>query len=350
MPKIGSCTEITCDNEGKELYECHCCLRFVCLNHLNLHVEIAKINKKRLDSVRNELNTTVNALKSIVEKKILIIQYEQNLIEQGNQILDLTNSSIDDLQNISEKIYKRIESSRSEEFMVKLEPSLSETKNCSCVCKCNKKNDVTQESEISKNNEYSTDITQDFIDLISSDETAVSIENENSKEEKLERQTYRNVFNTCPLTFDGAYGLTEAHHFIEFCEHGSTDRMELYLHFIRKHHLKKICAQRLALAVADNQDPKTKLFDENEYVIGRVYKVPCLFINGQSSLSEFNGQNVLNVPCQHRLVALNRFKRHLQFHHKISASSAKKLVHRYKKNQITNDTVWTPRISLTRIN
>ncbi|CAF4828594.1 unnamed protein product, partial [Rotaria sp. Silwood2] len=59
MPEIGSCTDITCDDEIKELYECHCCLRLVCFKHLAEYIEITKQNKRQLDNLRNELNTVI---------------------------------------------------------------------------------------------------------------------------------------------------------------------------------------------------------------------------------------------------------------------------------------------------
>ncbi|CAF1297260.1 unnamed protein product [Rotaria sp. Silwood1] len=86
MPQNGSCTDITCDNEIKELYECHCCLY-----HLIEHVEIAK---------------TIE----ILEEKQLTIEREQNLLEQAKQFLDESNISIDKLDNIFEKIYQVITS------------------------------------------------------------------------------------------------------------------------------------------------------------------------------------------------------------------------------------------------
>ncbi|CAF5078870.1 unnamed protein product, partial [Rotaria sp. Silwood1] len=67
MLEKGPCTDITCNNEIKELYECHCCLHLICLYHLNKHVEIRKENnKQRLDNLHNELNTVIYTLKQIV--------------------------------------------------------------------------------------------------------------------------------------------------------------------------------------------------------------------------------------------------------------------------------------------
>jgi len=42
MPQIGLCKDLKCDNETKELYECHCCSELICFDHLTEHVEITK--------------------------------------------------------------------------------------------------------------------------------------------------------------------------------------------------------------------------------------------------------------------------------------------------------------------
>ncbi|CAF3809695.1 unnamed protein product [Rotaria sordida] len=355
MPEIGSCTDITCDDEIKELYECHCCSRLVCLYHLNGHVEIIKQNKRQqIYSIRNELNTVVNTLKQIIEEKLLTIEYEQNLIEQAKKILDVSNSSIDELQNIYEKINKTITSNRSEPTMVKIEPSLLETKYCSCIGKHNKKNmnsnSVAEELGSSRNDEYSTDINHDFIDIVSIDETTESIQDQHVNEKQQERKSksYRNIVDKCPLTFDGAYGLTKANHSIEFCERGTTRRIELYLHFVYKHQLKKVYAQRLVQAIADNQDSRiTKLFNENEDVIDHFYKVPCPFFYGRVNSIEYTQRNVTIPSCQRRLVALYKLKRHLRINHKISNSSAQKLVDDFEKHRTKNNIALAPLISST---
>ncbi|CAF3883198.1 unnamed protein product [Rotaria sp. Silwood1] len=101
----------------------------------------------------------------------------------------------------------------------------------------------------------------------------------NEKHVKHKLKSYRYIFNTCPLTFDGAYGLTEANHSIKFCKHETTRRIELYFHFTRKHQLKKIYAQRLVQAIVNNEDPHIiKLFNENEDVLDHFYKVQCPFV------------------------------------------------------------------------
>ncbi|CAF3865339.1 unnamed protein product [Rotaria sp. Silwood1] len=213
MLEKGPCTDITCNNEIKELYECHCCLHLICLYHLNKHVEIRKENnKQRLDNLHNELNTVIYTLKQIV---VLMFANDQHV---------------------------------------------------------------------------------------------------NEEEEKRKRKPYRKIFGECPLTFNGAYGLTKANHSIEF-------------------------SQRLVRAIVDDQDPrKTKLFDRNENVINHFYKVPCPFFYEQINSSEYTRQNIATVPCQLRLVTLHNFKQHLRLNHKISNLLAQKLVDSFKKSQAKNDT------------
>ncbi|CAF1106897.1 unnamed protein product [Rotaria sp. Silwood1] len=295
MPEKGSCTDITCDNEIKELYACHCCLRLVCFYHLSKHIEIVKENKQRLDNLRNELNTVVYTLKLIIER-------EQNLVEQAKKVFDEPSSSMNELKNIIEKINQTIASNRSDD-------------------------------------EYSTDINHDSIDTISMYETTNSIEDQHVNEENEPKQKpYRGILRKCPLTFDGAYGLTEANHSIKFCEHGKTRLSELYSHFTHKHQLKKVYAQRLVRAVVGDQDPSTtKLFDGNENVINHFYKVPCPICCGQINSSEYTRKNIVTVPRQPRFIVLHQLKKHLRRNHKVSNLLANKLVDDIKKNEIENN-------------
>ncbi|CAF1565641.1 unnamed protein product, partial [Rotaria sp. Silwood1] len=98
MFDMSSCTDITCDDAIKELYE----------------FEITKQNKRRLDNVRDELNTVIATFALIVEKtKLLRIGREQNSIEQAKRFLDVPNSSIDEIQNIFEQVNQVISSTSS---------------------------------------------------------------------------------------------------------------------------------------------------------------------------------------------------------------------------------------------
>ena len=110
MPQTGFCGDTKCDYEKKELYECHCCNKLICLNHLNVHVELTKQNKQFLI---NELSTTVNKLKIIINQKLLQIDYENKLIEQANKLIHSQMDSIDEIKNIFDKIDQAITSNHS---------------------------------------------------------------------------------------------------------------------------------------------------------------------------------------------------------------------------------------------
>ncbi|CAF2725304.1 unnamed protein product [Rotaria sp. Silwood2] len=323
MPEKGSCTDISCDNEIKELYECHCCLRLVCFHHLSKHTEKVKENKQRLGNLRNELNTVVYTLKLNIER-------EQNVVEQAKKIFDEPSSSIDELKNIIEKINQTIVSNRLGEITVKVEPSLSETKYCSCSCKCNKENMDSNGKMKFLSKIYLFVLVEPSIKLV--------VDQHVNEENKPKQKPYRRIFRKCPLTFNGAYGLTEANHSIEFCKQGKTRQFELYIHFINKHRLKNVYAQRLVRAVVERQDPRiTKLFNKNENVINHFYKVPCPICCGQINSSEYNERNGVTVTCKPRFIILHQLKQHLQRDHKVSSLLANKLVDDIKENQTKND-------------
>ncbi|CAF1269372.1 unnamed protein product [Rotaria sp. Silwood1] len=341
MSNIGLCTDITCDNSIKELYKCHCCLQVVCLNHLIEHVEITKQNKQRLDNVRYELNTIITTLKSIVESKLSTIEREQNLIEQGKRLLDASNSSIDEIQNIFEQINQAIQSNCLD-VIVKVEPLLSETKSCSTVGQCNKENinSNVEESEISENDRCSTFIDHDFIDISSIDEPIKSIKDQDMNKEK--RKGITTVIGQCPLTFDGAYGLTEAKHSIKFCEHTKTRPIRLYNHFIGKHRLKPYYARRLIRAIINNKEPKiTKLFDENENVVYNLCKVSCPFTKKRILLPGLAQPIESKVQCRCHKIPLNALKSHLRDYHHVSDAFAKDLFECMEEIRNNNDTTST---------
>ncbi|CAM2724328.1 unnamed protein product [Rotaria socialis] len=324
MPEIGSCDVKTCDDNIKELYECHCCLRLVCLNHLNDHVELKKQNQRQLDNLRNELNTAINKLKIIVEEKLLIIGHEQYLIEQAKHFLDVPTSSIDELQNILGRINQAIPFSRS---------------------------DVAEEFGISKNDRYSMQIDDDdSMDATSFDTTTKSIkdQNVNKEQKKRERRLCTSSYGKCPLTFDGAFGLTQTNHSITLCKHEKNHETVLYGHFINKHRLKAACAVSLVKAIADKQDPRiTKLFDGNETVVNLKYSVLCPCRNGRIDVPGYSRQKGKNVRCQRRLVPFNALKYHLRNHHYISKQLAQKLVDDLKEITTENDIVLpSPNVSI----
>ncbi|CAF1294558.1 unnamed protein product [Rotaria sordida] len=154
----------------------------------------------------------------------------------------------------------------------------------------------------------------------------------NEEEKKRKRKPYRKIFGKCPLTFNGAYGLTQANHSIKFCCYEKNYQTQLYNHFIKKHKLKEVCAQRLIQAIISNQDPMiTKLFNENENVIDQFYNVLCPFSNGQINLPENSQHRGTHIPCRRRIIPLNVLECHLQYHHNISNLLAQKLVNSFKE-------------------
>ncbi|CAF3745088.1 unnamed protein product, partial [Rotaria sordida] len=121
MSEKNLCTDITCDDTIKELYQ-------------------SKQNRQQLNYLRNELNTVINKLKLIVEEKLLTIKHEQNLIEQVKQFLNTPNSTIEELQNSFEQINQTIISNRSEEIILKVEPLLTNMEECSYIREHDMKN------------------------------------------------------------------------------------------------------------------------------------------------------------------------------------------------------------------
>ncbi|CAF4095998.1 unnamed protein product [Rotaria sordida] len=151
MSEKNLCTDITCDDTIKELYQCHCCLQLVCLTHLIQHVEIAKQNRQQFNYLRNELNTVINKLNLIVEEKLLTIKHEQNLIEQAKQFLNTPNSTIEELQNSFEQINQAIISNRSEEIILKVEPLSTNMEECSYIREHDMENTNLNDHESSTN-------------------------------------------------------------------------------------------------------------------------------------------------------------------------------------------------------
>ena len=119
MPEIGSCTDIECDDELKELYECHCCLKLICFKHLQEHVEN---EKTKFNNLSNMLKNISISLKLNIENKLKIIEKEKQLLERVNHLLDGQFHSIIEMENI----LKEINQFNLEEAIIKVESSLSD--------------------------------------------------------------------------------------------------------------------------------------------------------------------------------------------------------------------------------
>lgn len=112
MPSRGQCTDTACDHTIRELYECHCCSRFICLIHLIEHVEKTKQNQQQIIELRNELKAVIDMLESIIEEKSLVIKREQRIIEQAKNLLDMSTSSVSELKKYFIKISQIINLNR----------------------------------------------------------------------------------------------------------------------------------------------------------------------------------------------------------------------------------------------
>lgn len=108
MPQTGFCSDVNCKKELTQLYECHCCSCFICLNHLLKHVDIVENNKQRLENSRRDLLFVSQKLKTIVDKKLKQIEHENYLLSRANQMLNLDSCSIDEIQQLSDEINKII--------------------------------------------------------------------------------------------------------------------------------------------------------------------------------------------------------------------------------------------------
>ncbi|CAF1476591.1 unnamed protein product, partial [Adineta steineri] len=87
----------------------------------------------------------------------------------------------------------------------------------------------------------------------------------------------------CPLTFDGAFGLTKEKHSLEICSTEKTYGRHLSSHLEQKHKLQKIYADRLCEAAKNDLDVTTKLFHDNEEIIDHGRFIPCPFTSDMIS-------------------------------------------------------------------
>ena len=110
MPQTGYCADITCSRVLTQLYECHCCQCFICLNHLLDHVQIAKRNQERVDLLRQDVSIVSARLQMIMEKKLKEIEHERRLIAQASQILEMDRQPIEQIQDVLEAMNQALAS------------------------------------------------------------------------------------------------------------------------------------------------------------------------------------------------------------------------------------------------
>ncbi len=147
-------------------------------------------------------------------------------------------------------------------------------------------------------------------------------------------QNYESLSNCsgcCPLTFNGAYGLSESKHSIRLCSNKKQRSVYLYAHFKTKHHLTAANARRLVEAIAKNQKPrKTKLFNDNEDIIDPSRKIECPFRKGINHLFDSHKKtSIIRVPCHYQSAPGRGLKQHLKRYHRLSEDLATKFTQYY---------------------
>lgn len=98
----------------------------------------------------------------------------------------------------------------------------------------------------------------------------------------IDRSNSRTYSGSCPLTFDGVFGLTIAEHQLRLCS--SNKQICLYQHFLGKHAFTHGNAIRLVQAVIRNDDPrKVKVFSSNSILFNPHHRVRCPLAEEKSS-------------------------------------------------------------------
>ena len=150
-PQNGFCADSRCDREVKRLYECHCCLQSICLNHLNEHDEKEK-NHYIIEDLRTKaeaIRTSIDNRLKIIERETIFVEQENKFLERANHLLNGQHQTIEDIQKMLgefdqlvqlnnfrksfQKHFFVIHSSFLfyKDCVVKVEPMLSDETNCS---------------------------------------------------------------------------------------------------------------------------------------------------------------------------------------------------------------------------
>ena len=108
MPQIGHCSDVNCADGTVQLYECHCCNRFVCLKHLLQHVEMAQHYQEKLQTLRGDLWSASLALKTIVERKEKEIEHDRYLVTRANQLINSNSNCLGDIQSVFDELNQTI--------------------------------------------------------------------------------------------------------------------------------------------------------------------------------------------------------------------------------------------------
>jgi len=266
---------------------------------------------------------------------------------------------MEEIQQIFEEINQAIISNRKEETIVKVESSLSDMKTCTCSDKIYEEKVIlsnfnssaqnilrqptspiyrafrfptVEQSTTAKNTDNSMQVDNQS-NIMTDDQIVDPLKDEAEAEEHdQENVIHRKNLPRCPLTFDGAFGLTRAKHSIEFCSKDNRRKMNMWSHFRQKHKLKLVHIHRLLQAMRTGQDPKTtKLFSENEVIIEPDRRFVCPFSSEMINLIGCCPTQSQNVPCHAATILDASLSLHLHRHHHIPYGMAKKVRQIYKE-------------------
>jgi len=298
--------------------------------------------------------------------KLNMKKKKKKLINQVKKIVDISEYSMEEIQQIFEELNQAIVSNRKEETIVKVESSLSDMKTCSCSNEISDEKireklvmsnlnspsmsilrqpkspvyrafriqtNEPEESTMAKDNDHSIQVDNGLNNIMSDDQTFDPFKDEADDEQhNQENVINRKDLPRCPLTFDGAFGLTKEKHFIEFCLKDNGRKQNMWSHFKQKHKLKLIYIQRLLQAIRNGQDPKTtKLFSENEVVIEPDRRYLCPFSSNMIHLIGCCPPQSRNIPCQAGTLLDVSLALHLARYHHVSYGTAKKIRKNYKE-------------------
>jgi len=232
-------------------------------------------------------------------------QLEQTIFKVESELLNVTNSS-PNCKSIKEE-------NNQDEFELE---NISSQSRSTIYPDVTDDTDQREKSEMTNERRYPKRADHQFIDniLYEQIEDSLQSDDKDKQQKKKKAKSIRSFLGRCPLTFDGAYGISKDKHSIDFCTNKNQLRkMHLYAHFVTKHRLKSIYAKRLIEAIVNKQDSMTTiLFNENEDIINPFYKIECPLQKRIRHLFGYNQKNLIRVPCQTKYVTFHNLKSHLK--------------------------------------
>ena len=145
-----------------------------------------------------------------------------------------------------------------------------------------------------------------------------------------------NFRGLCPLTFDGAFGVTKAKHSLHLCSVETVPKSRLFEHFVNTHSLRVRYAKLLVKAIVQGQDPKmVKVFKDHANIIKFTDKILCPFKGHTSNPFRCHPKRIPNTPCYFKSMTLKRLIRHLSKTHHLTDRAIQYIVDDYETDPAT---------------